>query len=55
MGSQWGDGFYMIVESWAKSMNWLLQTMWRLNLRLKHFKAPALKVFIFFAVAEIWI
>ena len=33
-------------------MNWLLQTMWRLNLRLKHFKAPALKVFIFFAVAE---
>ena len=26
--------------------------MWRLNLRSKHFKAPALKVFIFFAVAE---
>ena len=33
MGSQWGDGFYMTVESWAKSMNWLLQTMWSLNER----------------------
>ena len=33
MGSQWGDGFYMTDESWAKSMNWLLQTMRSLNER----------------------